>query len=590
MSLDRDMVLRTIRTGADPNAVCGFAVNAIVRGLPEGVRAEFCAALAGRGLKPDELFAVAEERIREEQRKSPARNGKPREDGSKELEVADARPRIYAGDADLGEIVDAAWAAIVEHNSPPRLFRFGLSVAGIGETDTGEPIIRMLTADALREVMARSGHWFKVRERAGKKVEYDAKPPLDVARVMLASDLTKLPGLNRIIRAPIMAPSGRIVEREGYDEETRTYLLPGSLRVPEVSARPNAQEIRAAVNLFEEFLCDFPFLEEADRANAVALLLLPSAREIIDGPTPLHLIEKPAPGSGAGLMLEALGLIARGCSPTTLTEGTSEDEWRKRITSTLLSGPDIVVIDNLRHRLDSAALSSVLTARTWTDRRLGASENVVVPVRCVWAATGNNPAVSSEIARRSIPIRIDPKVDRPWERTKFRHPNLLKWTRENRGRLIHAALTLLRAWDLDGRPEGQESLGSYERWAAVIGGVLSVAGVEKFLGNRERFYDRADRESAAWRTFVGDWFDKFQHAAVGVKDLCEGIEVPFDLGRGSERSQRIRLGEALARNVDRRFTLEKRAFKIECAGKVARAAQYRLVELGADAPESEAGK
>ncbi len=35
------------------------------------------------------------------------------------------------------------------------------------------------------------------------------------------------------------------------------------------------------------------------------------------------------------------------------------------------------------------------------------------PARCAWVVTANNPAVSTEIARRSIRIRLDPRRDRP---------------------------------------------------------------------------------------------------------------------------------------------------------------------------------
>ena len=80
-----------------------------------------------------------------------------------------------------------------------------------------------------------------------------------------------------------------------------------------------------------------------------------------------------------------------------------EEEWRKRITAILRLGPGILLIDNLRRRLDSAALSAALTASTWQDRILGESQIAEFPIRCAWVATGNNPAVSTEMSRRSTP-------------------------------------------------------------------------------------------------------------------------------------------------------------------------------------------
>ena len=128
-----------------------------------------------------------------------------------------------------------------------------------------------------------------------------------------------------------------------------------------------------------------------------------------------------------------------------MTEGRDEEEWRKRITATLRTGPAAVVIDNIRHRLDSSALSSAITTPCWEDRVLGASETLRARVRCAWIGTGNNPALSGEMARRTVRIRLDAKVDRPWLREGFRHPNLRGWVAERRGDIIDAVLTLCRA-------------------------------------------------------------------------------------------------------------------------------------------------
>ena len=512
----------------------------------------------------------------------------------------DERPEIENRDDDLGVIIDETWEAAETYNKPaPRLFRFGGAACVIGHDESGDPTIRGLTAASMREILARAARWFRVKMQTDpdtgeeEVVRKDTKPPADVASSMLAGDCARLPALLRIIRAPIVAPTGRIVWVEGYDAETRTYYAPRGLMVPAVPDQPTEEDIQAASHLvLDELLGDFPFVGEADRANALAMFLLPFAREIVgDHPTPLHLIEKPSAGSGAGLMVEVLGLVAQGSPPQFMTEGRDEDEWRKRITARLVGGPELVCVDNLRRRLDSAALSSALTARVWTDRELGKSRNITVPVRCVWAATGNNPAVSSEIARRAVSIRIDPKVDCPWERKPetFRHPNLLEWAQENRPQLIHAALTLIRAWVSRGRPRGKASLGSYEEWAATIGGILEVAGVPGFLANRDRFYSRADRETEGWRGLIAAWWERYGSSAVGVKDLfvlLDEVEAPVPLGRGGDRSQRTRLGDALRGAVDRRFTIDGRVLQIADAGKRSRAALYQLIE---QAPPPELG-
>src|SRR5262249_35501456 len=146
------------------------------------------------------------------------------------------------------------------------------------------------------------------------------------------------------------------------------------------------------------------------------------------------------------LLVDMLALPASGRPISTMTEGRDEDEWRKRITAKLRNTPAFVLIDNLKRRLDSAAVSSAITSPAWEDRILGQTLMQRRGVRWCWMATGNNPAVSSEISRRTIRIRVDAKRDRPWLRTGFRHPDLRGWANKNRGRLIWAALTLIRAW------------------------------------------------------------------------------------------------------------------------------------------------
>src|SRR5262249_52130600 len=116
----------------------------------------------------------------------------------------------------------------------------------------------------------------------------------------------------------------------------------------------------------------------------------------------LHLIDAPSPGTGKGLLADVMSVPATGRSATIMTEGQDDAEWRKRITAVLVGGPAFILIDNLRERLDSAALSAALTGSTWTDRILGYTRLATVPVRAVWVATGNNISLSNELARRSV--------------------------------------------------------------------------------------------------------------------------------------------------------------------------------------------
>ena len=189
------------------------------------------------------------------------------------------------------------------------------------------------------------------------------------------------------------------------------------------SPRSHCQEVAAARSLVcDDLLGEFPFTSLAERAHAVSLLLLGFLRAMVDGPTPLHLIEKPTPGTGATLMVDAISNILTGVGASVMTEGRDDEEWRKRVTAKLRQIPSMVLIDNLRHRLDSSAVAAALTAPFWEDRVSGVSEMTRLPIRCIWVATGNNPEFSNEMARRIVRIRLDAHVDRPWQRDGFAIP------------------------------------------------------------------------------------------------------------------------------------------------------------------------
>ena len=270
-------------------------------------------------------------------------------------------------------------------------------------------------------------------------------------------------------RGPSSTPIHRdgLLTEPGYHPDARLlYRPPAGFLLPAVPERPSPAEITAARDLLlDELLGDFPFTAEAERAHALALLLLGFVRPLIDGPTPLHMIEKPTPGNGATLMVDVIATILTSSGASVMTEGRDEDEWRKRLTAKLRQLPTLLLIDNLRQELDSSALAAALTAPAWEDRVLGASEMVRLPVRCAWVATGNNPAVSHEIARRLIRIRLDARTDQPWRSHGFRHPDLmvcprhpsLAHRRTGRPRMTDAPLHALGQLSADSAVSGARS-------------------------------------------------------------------------------------------------------------------------------------
>jgi len=458
---------------------------------------------------------------------------------------------IDVTDHDLHRLTRETLAALYASNTPPKLFRYGNRNVRLARDDHGYPILLELNEARMQHRLAEIANW----RRLGSRGEtYSAFPPVAVVQNVLATPNLKLPVLEQIAELPIFAPDGILLSRPKYHEGGRLVCAPPEgFTLRPVSSNPGRAEIEEAAQLvLRDFLEDFPFVTDADKAHAIAAFLLLFARPLINGPTPLHLIDKPAPGTGATLLAQLMIYIALGGEVSIMTEARDEEEWRRRLLAKLLSGARALFIDNISKPLASPALSAAITAQVFEDRLIRTSEMVRVPINVLWIATGNNPVLSNDIARRTVRIHLDAHADKPWLRTGFLHPDLMKWVRENHMSLVWAALTMIQAWITAGRPISLKVLGMFEQWSQVMGGILEVDGINGFLSGLEAMYEDTDEETGYWTGFTSNWWATHGDKVVSTAELI-GLTVELILDEASENSSKIKLGKELRRMRDRQF-------------------------------------
>jgi putative DNA primase/helicase len=492
----------------------------------------------------------------------------------------DDLPSLDAGDHDLARISELALSCLNEANDPPTIFRHADCVSRIRRADIAAMVIQPMSEDSLRGELARCAKWYR---KINRNQLIPALPPMHVVRDILSLPSLPFPVLTRVVRSPIFAADGSLTTQAGYSPAAKIYYDPQpDFDVPTVPRHPDPDDVAFAKDQLNDILFDFPFVSETEKTHAIALVLQLFARELIDGSTPLFLIEKPSPGTGAGLLADILTTLFLGRAAAVMTEARDEDEWRKRITAKLMTDNTIILLDNIRRRLDSSALSAAITGGAWTDRILGRTADVQIPTRATWIATGNNPALSNEMARRTVRIRLDSKIDRPWLRDGFRYENLREYVTKERAKLVWCCLVIIRDWLVKGRPPGGKLLGTFESWSKVIGGIVENAGLTGFLGNIEELYEESDAEGKAWSAFVAAWWDAHGNASVGVSDLykivypMDGEPLELDLGDKSEKSQKTKLGKLLVQMRDRQFNGKR----IVRDGTLQRAQLWQLEDTG----------
>jgi putative DNA primase/helicase len=470
---------------------------------------------------------------------------------------------VVSGDVPV--IAALAWDALLASNQPPRLFRRGVVVRLEPDDDDGALLLQPLTPDRLRHELARAAVFHRIeRKRDGSTERKIVPPPVIIVADMLARPDPPLPVLARIVTTPIVTRAGELVMAPGYDPGSRVLYAPAvGFEVPEVPRAPTIEQIIEARACLDEVFEDFPFVADVDRTHVAALLFTIIARDLIDGPTPMFTVTKPAPGTGASLLLDAASAITLGAVANKSTLPTEEEEIRKSVIATLLRGRAVSVLDNLSGIIDSATLSAVLTSTSFTARLLGSSEERTIPATTVWCATGNNAGFSKEIFRRTAMIHLDANVERPELRQRrglisFRHPNLLAWIAEQRGPLVHALLTVVMGWVAAGRPRGAVTKGSYEQWAAVVGGMLDVAHYPGFLSNELDVDPATDVETSEVKRLLKKWWADHQETPKTPAHLYfiakEG-DVAVELAGKDDHARRIAFGRWLVKHADQVFDL-----------------------------------
>lgn len=294
------------------------------------------------------------------------------------------------------------------------------------------------------------------------------------------------------------------------------YDEPSTLRglIPETES----ETIRAVLN---DLVVDFPFANDASRDNFIGLLLTPILRPAIEGNVPFHCIIAPLERTGKSkLAEEVFGGIILG-HPTPAMQITDSDEERdKRIIGTLLKGGTIIHLDNLPPHIDSPVLSSLLTARTYQGRILGASQIADLPNNLTLVGTGNNITASGELGKRIVPIQLQPKTSRPEDRSDFKHPRLTAHVRGKRRRVLECLIGMVEIWKRGTHHRSTLRMGGFEDWAESIGGILDNTGYTAWRTNEPEWRSGANPYGEDLSEFIKEWWNKYGSVNASASELC----------------------------------------------------------------------
>jgi hypothetical protein len=345
------------------------------------------------------------------------------------------------------------------------------------------PRIVAVPPPTLRERLTRFAVWKKYKQDRSGKAKLVSTIPSDaiVSGVAARAEWSKIRPLETVIEAPTLRPDGSVLDVPGYDGATGVLYLPNA-EFPPIPDQPTREDAEQAAKLLLALVADFPFAVVIDaqgnsdggashRAVWLAALLTVLVRIAIDGPTPLTVFDASTPGAGKTLLAENIALIAFGRALARTPYSEDDAELRKAITSIAMAGDRLVLLDNVASAFGGSALDAALTATVWRDRRLGTNELTLLPLSVVWLASGNNVAFKGDVLRRILHCRLEPSDENPEERDpstfQIKEP-LDRHVLRRRAELVAAALTIVRAYHIAGRPAQKLPSIDFRSWSDLV--------------------------------------------------------------------------------------------------------------------------
>jgi len=422
---------------------------------------------------------------------------------------------VHLKSGDKHNVVSECEQILREEGSIYEFCKNIVSVASVkNDNNLTESSKRIIPVDPVRltDILMESA---KFKRLDSNKKWVPTNLPLTYGATLLSRKNWNLPLLRGVINTPTLREDGSILQDQGYDEVSGIFY-DSNRDFPKIPEKPGINEALAALKVLQTALETFEFESDVDSSTMITAILTALVRKNIDN-APLFLMTSPKMGSGKGLLVNMISQLVTGRDASVMSQTSDENEERKRLMSSLLAGNQIICIDNIENNFQSETLCSVLTMSTLTDRVLGKSQMVEASTQISFLATGNNVTVAGDLTRRVLPISIDPKVEKPFERTFERH--LPSYISDHRGELVVAALTILRAYHVAGKPkQNLSAFGSFEIWSSLIRGAVVWIGLSDPCEGLRR-WEKIDPIRADVLSVLENCYEVFQGDSFTVKDL-----------------------------------------------------------------------
>jgi hypothetical protein len=451
------------------------------------------------------------------------------------------RPKIKLRIGETERVVNEIEAALID--SDRGLYKRGGLIVATGsdrmQTWDGKTVMVQIIEErdnyALLEDIEAAADFavFDARTKAPKRTSPTMKLALTLKQ---RRHRLRLPNLVALINCPIIRANGQLVTDPGFDPLTGILFDPRGVVFPSVPDRPTKPMAETALATIRRLIATFDFVSNDDKAVALSLILTVIARPGLPF-APMHGFDAPVAGSGKSKLVDIASILATGHEAGVTPQGEDREEAEKRLSSLLMRGDQIIALDNCETAVEGVLINQTLTQTKVELRILGVSKMVTARCAALLTCTGNNLIIKGDLTRRSVIGKLDPKVERPELRQYTYDP--IEDAKANRGELVAAALTILRAYHVAGRPNRPPRLQSFEQWSDLVRGSLIWLGAGDPVATMDRLRKR-DPALASLTAVLHAWKAAFGTEQVNARKVVEAAEA-----RATDRPPKPDLRDAL---------------------------------------------
>jgi hypothetical protein len=357
----------------------------------------------------------------------------------------------------------------------------------------------------------------------------------DNAKALLQTNAVKqfLPPIQTILNSPVFAEDqeGRlIVLSQGYHRHNGgTYVLSGRHIIEDL-------DVKAAVEVLLGLIEDFYFASAADKSRCMAGMISPALRfgQLLKADFPLDLCEADQSQAGKGFRVNLITTIYDETpSVVTLSSDRGVGSFDEKLSTAMLSGKGVIVLDNLRGVVNSQLLESAIKgvgSRVMV-RKAYATSTLINTNHIVWMGTSNRAEATEDFANRAIITRIRKRPLNYTFRT-FNGLSLLEYVERNRNYIQSCIFAVVREWVKKGKPCNPISDHDFREWCGVMDWI--VQNIFKLAPLLENHRGQQERISSPGLSFL--------------REICNAI---FDAGRLEETLTTAEIAAELeARHID----------------------------------------